>query len=416
MQRFLVIFSLVFAGEAMFSLPFHVPRFFRPTLLDVFDFSNTQLGDIFAAYGLVAMLAYFPGGAIADRFSPRVLLTTSLLATAAGGLLMARIPGAGVMTVLYGYWGLTTIFLFWAAMIRATREWGGTLSQGKAFGILDGGRGLVAAVSASAAVIFLSWLLPADISLVTEAERETGLRMVIYLYTGITAFAALLTWSCLPRSNPATATPGPSPLTGMGEVLRRPQAWAISGVVVCAYCTYKALDNYALYAVEVLGMNELEAADFTSKAAYLRIVGAVVAGIIADRFSPGRTILVCFTVLCLSYLFLSGSQPGQDALYLIIANLLVTFLFVYALRGLYFALLQETDTPGHLTGTTVGMVSVLGFASDLFFYPLAGRILDFSPGVAGHQNYFALLVGIAVLGLLVTLVLVRLIGTQRTGN
>lgn len=62
----------------IFSLPFHIPRFFRPTVLDVFGLSNTQLGDIFAVYGVVALAAYFPGGAIADRYSVRTLIALSL--------------------------------------------------------------------------------------------------------------------------------------------------------------------------------------------------------------------------------------------------------------------------------------------------------------------------------------------------
>ncbi|RLD31329.1 MAG: MFS transporter, partial [Bacteroidetes bacterium] len=77
-SRWFVIFSLVFAGEMIFSLPFHVARFFRPTLLDVFNLTNTELGDIIAVYGITAMLAYFPGGALADRFSARKLMTLSL--------------------------------------------------------------------------------------------------------------------------------------------------------------------------------------------------------------------------------------------------------------------------------------------------------------------------------------------------
>ena len=78
------MFTLVVAGEMIFGLPFNIPRYFRPTLLEAFDFTNTQLGDVFAAYGVMAMLAYFPGGVLADRFSTRVLMTTSLIATAAG--------------------------------------------------------------------------------------------------------------------------------------------------------------------------------------------------------------------------------------------------------------------------------------------------------------------------------------------
>ena len=142
----LYISTLVIAGEMVFSLPFHVTRFFRPTFLEVFDVSQTQLGDLFAVYGIAAMLSYFPGGPLADKFSARSLLSMSLFATAFGGLYLATFPGTVQLAVLYGFWGVTTIFLFWGALIRATREWGGHLAQGTAFGILDGGRGLVAAM------------------------------------------------------------------------------------------------------------------------------------------------------------------------------------------------------------------------------------------------------------------------------
>ena len=198
-HRFLVMFSLILAGEAIFSLPFHVARFFRATMLDVFAFSNANLGDVFAVYGITAMLAYFPGGAIADRFSARKLLAVSLIATAAGGLYMATIPGFLGMSCLFAYWGVTTILLFWAAMIRATREWGGEMAQGRAFGILDGGRGLVAAGLASIAVVIFSQLFVDGINTNDSGSRETALSSVIYFYTAITFLAALVTWLLVPE-------------------------------------------------------------------------------------------------------------------------------------------------------------------------------------------------------------------------
>jgi sugar phosphate permease len=181
MKRILHMLVLILAGEMIFSLPFHTARFFRPTLLDTFGFSNTELGDAFAVYGVTAMLSYFPGGALADRFTARKLMSLSLLATAAGGLYMATFPGFLPMTLLYGYWGITTIFLFWAAMIRATREWGGRESQGVAFGILDGGRGLVAAGFAMFAVFVLAVHLPAEVLQASAESRREGLRNVILL-------------------------------------------------------------------------------------------------------------------------------------------------------------------------------------------------------------------------------------------
>ena len=385
----------------IFSLPFHTARFFRPTLLEAFGFSNTQLGDIFAVYGITAMLAYFAGGIIADRFPARTLMTVSLLATAAGGLYMATFPGVFQMGLLYGFWGVTSILLFWAALISATREWGGQRSQGVAFGILDGGRGLVAAAFAVLAVAVLSSYMPADMALVSNIERREGFRSVILLYSGVTALTAILVWLVLPGSNGNADTHFHSPLSGVTQVLRRPLVWAKAGIIVCAYCGYKGLDNYSLYAVQVLGMDEVEAAGFTAYATYLRPVGAVVAGFIADRFSAAKSIFVTFLILCIAYAVVAASTLQFDGSGLIITNLLVSYFAVFALRGIYFALLEETQTPKYLTGTTVGLVSVIGYTPDVFFAPIAGRILDASPGAAGHQHYFIFLACIALTGMLV---------------
>ena len=174
-SKWISITCLICAGEMIFSLPFHITRYFRPTVLDVFDLSNTDLGDVFAVYGITAMLAYFPGGVIADRFSAKKLITISLFVTALGGLYMAQIPGYMGLTFLFGYFGITSILLLWAALIRATRDWGGHMAQGEAFGLLDGGRGLVAATAASLGVFFFSQLLPTDIDIISDLQRRHAL-------------------------------------------------------------------------------------------------------------------------------------------------------------------------------------------------------------------------------------------------
>ena len=273
MRRILFIAALVIAGEMVFGLPFHTARFFRPTLLEVFGFTNTQLGDLFAAYGVTAMLSYFPGGALADRYSARRLLTLSLFATAAGGLYMATIPGAMQMAMLYGFWGMTTIFLFWGALIRATRDWGGQAAQGTAFGILESGRGLTAAVVAVVAVALFASFMPEDVLSATDAERRAGLRAIILLYSAAAVGAGILVWYVIPESNNNTQEKRSS-FSGMAEVVRRPIIWAQAAIIVCAYTMYRGVDNYSLYAVQVLGMDELRAAGFAATAAYVRPVGA----------------------------------------------------------------------------------------------------------------------------------------------
>jgi nitrate/nitrite transporter NarK len=409
-----VIFSLIFAGEMIFSLPFHVARFFRPTLLDVFNLTNTELGDIIAVYGIMAMLAYFPGGALADRFSARKLMTFSLLATGLGGFYFAQIPGQSGLFFLFGYWGITTIFLFWAAMIKATRDWGGQLSQGKAFGLLDGGRGLVAAGAATLAVLILSTFMSETVDSTSDSERQEALKTVIYFYTFMTIVAAVFSWAFIAEQQKDKLSSNPkNTWHGVKTVMRKKVVWLQAVIVVCAYSAYKSLDYYSLYATDVLGMNEVDAAWFISNASYLRAVSAIAAGFIVDRFSSSKVIAWLFGGLVFSYLLLSFIQPNENIPYFIIANIIITFIAVFALRGVYFALLEETKISGMLTGTAVGLISVIGYTPDAFFNSLAGRILDASPGLQGHQHFYMLLTVFSIVGLLATFGLAYTIKHQK---
>ncbi|HCU88922.1 MAG TPA: MFS transporter [Gammaproteobacteria bacterium] len=408
-QRYLLIFSLVLVGEAIFSLPFHVARFFRPSFLEVFNFSNADLGDVFAVYGVTAMLAYFPGGMLADRFSARKLLTFSLIATAAGGLYMASIPGILGMSVLFAYWGVTSILLLWAALIRTTREWGGSLSQGRAFGILDGGRGLLAAGLASIAVVLFSAALGVESTVGNHENQINALVTVIYFYTATTFIAGIIAWFFIPNSQSVGKS---DPSTNVVAVLRQPIVWAQALIVVCAYCGYKGLDNYALYAVDVLGMSEVDAAAFTAASAYLRPIAAIAAGFAADRYRASTLIAFLFLILIASYGFLGLESPESKGTKILFANIFLTFAGVYGFRGVYFALLQETQVPSRVTGTAVGLISLIGFTPDVFFAAVGGRLLDNAPGLVGHQHYFLLLSSIMAVGVFATATLIHLVKRQ----
>lgn len=398
--------ALVVAGEMIFSLPFHLPRYFRPSVLATFGLSNAQLGDVFALYGVTAMLAYFPGGALADRFPARGLMCASLLATAAGGLYLLTLPGTLGLTLLYGYWGVTTILLFWAALIRATRNWGGQLAQGRAFGILDGGRGLVAATVATVAVACFSLLAGHDVQVLGATERRAALRAVILLYTGATVIAAALVWRWVPADMDRESTRRRFDVGELVAVLRLRVVWLQAVIVVCAYCGYKGLDNYGLYAHQVLGFSEISAAGISASGAYIRPLAAVLAGLSADRLGVARSIVGLFGLLILVYSALGLLAATAATQIIIYGNLALSFAAVFALRGVYFALLEATAVPARLTGAAVGLVSLVGYTPDIFFAAVAGRLLDAAPGAAGHQHYFILLAVLAIIGLAAAALLV----------
>ena len=396
----------------IYGLPFHTQRYFRATMLEAFDITNTQLGDMFAVYGLTAMFSYFFGGPFADKYSARSLMAVSLVLTAGGGVYMATFPGVWGLSALCGFWGVTTTFLFWAALIKATRDWGGTTSQGVAFGILDGGRGLAAAVFAAFAVGILAFYLPTETELVTDVDRRAGLRSIILYYSLITFLTAGVIWYLVPHDKSAV-TANRNPFAGVSEVIRRPLIWAQAGIIICAYCGYKGLDNYALYAVQVLRTSEIDAATLATYGAFVRPVACVVAGLFADRIDSARTIAVLFIMLMASYGMLAIATPDTSSLGIIYGNLFVTFFAVFGLRGIYYALLEETNTPKHLTGRSIAVIAFVGYTPEAFFAPIAGRILDANPGVQGHLNLFAVLAAISVAGLLVTVLLIWLKKRQR---
>jgi sugar phosphate permease len=409
LERVAFMAALIVAGEAVFSLPFHVARFFRPTVLSVLELSNTELGSAQAVYGVVAMLAYFPGGLLADRFPARRLLASSLFATAGGGLYFATFPSGSGLAWLFGFWGVTTIFLFWAALIRATREWGGHHEQGLAYGILDGGRGLFAASFAAAAVGVFEHLMPGDPTRAAPEERAEALRGVIYLYTAVTAVAGALCLRFVMEREPSVAQREPF-LTHLRGVLRMPCVWLQALIVVCAYVGYKGIDNYSLYAVQAYEMNEVDGAKVSTLSAWIRPFAAVVAGWFGDRVSASLVSILLFALLLGSYAWLALEVPRSATVWVLYLNVVLTCIAVFGLRGVYFALFQEARVPMAATGTAVGLVSLIGYTPDIFVHLVGGWLLDRSPGIEGHQQFFAFLAASAAAGLVASIVFRALAG------
>ena len=405
------MFTLVFAGEAIFGLPFHVSRYFRPTYVEVFEITQTQLGVFGSIYGFVAMFSYLLGGGLADRFSPRGLLVFSLLATGISGLYMATIPSFAAMCLLFGFWGVSTILPFWSALIRATREWGGREQQGVAFGLLDGGRGLLAALLAMLALFLFAQLLPDGGVSATPEQRKAALQSTIFVYTSACFVAAAIVWLFIPATAPGKHASSLRTLRSgyLAEVLKMPAVWLQAVVIIAAYCTFKGIDYYSQYASDVWGWSDVRSAGLSAFSSWMRPIAAIGAGILADRLSSSRVVIGCFVLTGAAYISFIFTTPAEVTIWLLWANVLISCLGLFALRGIYFALLEESQVPRHITGTAVGVISFIGYTPEIFMPLLGGWLIDhWSGGVTGYSVLFSFLGLMSIVGICATVTLRRL--------
>ena len=407
---FLSITLLILSGELVFLLPYVLARVFRPTFLEVFDLSNFQLGSLFSVYGIVALLSYVYGGVISDKFQPKILIAASMFFTALGGLVLISYPSYFILSLLYGYWGFTTVFLFWGAMIKATRVWGGTNNQGLAFAFLDGGRGLVAASMGTLGVLIFSTFLTNDIESASLMERKEAFKYVI-LFSSFTVFLTGVFVLLLMKTNPQNESKNVSALdslTNIKTVLKIQSVWLIMIIIISAYIGYKVTDIYSLYASEVMLFNDVEAAKIGSLQLYLRPLVCVIIALIADKTSYINLITTGFIIMLIGSVIFASGIVESNMNFIFYLSLIVVATGTYAIRALYFSIMQEGRIPLILTGTAVGLISVVGYTPDIFATPMIGYLLDTYPGILGHQYVFSVLVIFSLLGLLASIKFSRL--------
>ncbi len=403
---------LILSGEAIFILPFVLPRVFRPTVLEVFELTNLQLGLCFSVYGVVAMVSYVFGGPLADRYPPRKLIAIALWMTAAGGFLYAQYPVFWVLQILYGYWGFTTIFLFWAPMIKATRIWGGDHSQGKAFGFLDGGRGLTGALFGLLGVFIFSFFLREEADVASFEDRKIAFTYIIHTASAIIIVVGILVWLFMRTGeNEHNVVLGQISWPEIREVLKLPSVWLLMVIISCGYMGYKITDIISQYAEEVMLYNQVDSAKVGTLQQFLRPTAGIIFGLIADRLKITWLLFLSFVLMLFGgLLFASGViEPNTTMLFFI--SVLVVAVGVYACRALYFGVMRVGRIPIALTGTAVGLISLIGYTPDVFAGPAYGYLLDAHPREEiGHQHVFWMLCGFALIGAMASYVYHRRYG------
>jgi MFS family permease len=391
--RHLQLLLLVAAAGAIYPM-LYLRQVYQPTMLTFFRIDDVQLGYLYSTLGTIFLFSYLPSGWLADRIGPRYLIAFSLLATGALGVLYALAPPFPALLAIFGGWGLTTGLTFWAAVIKRVNLLADEREQGRFFGILDGGRGLVEALLATIAISIFAYVAQ------TRGDEAAGFRAVVHLYAGICVALGVLV-GCV-RDAPRAASAAPARRGALWADLRmllgNPALWLVVAIVFCGYQVFWATYSFAAYLHEGgFGLSATAAGAITTLKLWMRPIGGIGGGYLGDRLSKAG---VLGGALVLAALAVAGLAvvPAHSPQALLVALVLFIGVLAYAVRGLYWSLLDACRVPPHCSGLAIGLISVLGYSPDVFLPLINGFVTQRFPGAPGYQLYFGYIAVIALAG------------------
>lgn len=394
LQRYVQLAVLVIVGGAIYPL-IYLRQNFEITILDSFGMTASQLGQCYAMLGVLFVVTYIPSGWLADRVAPRLLMSFSLALAGVLGIWFSTMPNFETVRIIFAGWGIATGLTFWSALIKATAVLAKPSEQGRFFGILDGGRGLVEALLATVAVgMFAYWLESLG------QDPAIALRKVIWFYVAFMLVMSPIVLFIV-EDNRRNHDDGEAPsaassnfLDDLKTIATRPEIWLAAVCILTGYQLFWATYSFSAYMQIHYGLSAVAVGSITVAKLWMRPIGAAAAGFAGDFLDRERVLGI---LLLLGSVVLAGLVvlPTTAGTILLLTLVLIIGILTYAVRGIYWATLESCKVPNRIKGLAIGTISLLGYSPDIYLPLINGVLLEKFPGKLGYSIYFS---GIAIAG------------------
>ncbi|MBX2847074.1 MAG: MFS transporter [Acidiferrobacterales bacterium] len=396
-QRYFKLAVLVIVAGNIYPL-IYLRQNFEVSLLEAFNISTQQLGDYYATLGAIYMLTYLPSGWLADRIAPRVLMSFSMLFAGLLGVWFATLPSHDSLTFIFAGWGITAGLTFWAALIKATTLLAKPDEQGRFFGILDGGRGLVEAALATIAVAIFAYY-----SQSLNQDTPQALQKVIWLYVGMMLALAPITYFAIGKEDDHGETKmqvqSENLLKDLKTIGSKPELWLCAFCILAGYQLFWATYSFSAYLQNHFGLTAVAVGSITVAKLWMRPIGAAAAGFAGDFLNT--EIVLCLLLIASSVALASlAFLPTSSGVAVLLGMVLLIGLLTYAVRGIFWATLESCDVPNSIKGLAIGVISLIGYSPDFYLPKLSGYLLTAYDEKTGYIIYFCLIAGVGVLGAL----------------
>lgn len=401
-----VILLIMALGVCAAYLPPYLRWTFYDSLFEAVNLSPTQFAATLSVYGVTSLIFYAPGGYLADKFSPRKLLAFAFASTGLLTFWYATFPGFVAQMFIFAAWGVIATGFFWSAMLKVTNSLGSGDEQGRMFGLMEGARGIINCLLSFLALYFYAKL----------GESVVGVAGVLIGLGVLCILSAVLAWIVVPdKVHVARKEEDKIHIKDIGKVLKLPAVWILSLVVLSCYSVYLGNTYLTPYMTEVLGVSATAAGILAVVRNYfVMFIAGPTGGIIADKTGSITRVIICCYILMVAALVGFVIVPASPSMAVFAIVLILLFCIgIFAMRGIYFAPLDEIRVPKHLVGTAIGVVSMIGFAPDVYMNAIAGALIEAYPGVEGYRYIFIVMLAFAVIGLLSSIILSRIVKRSR---
>lgn len=404
-ERYLKLALLVIVAGNIYPL-IYLRQNFEISILESFGITAEQLGQNYAMLGVIYTITYIPSGWLADRVSPRILMSLSLLTTGLLGIWFSTFPSFAATQIIFVGWGIAAGLTFWSALIKATALLAKQDEQGRFFGILEGGRGLVEAILATIAVGLFAYFLGTG----ENQDTAQALKKVIWLYVACMLVLAPISFFILADQQQSETTPELDPKEGTWKdfktLLATPGMWLCSVCILAGYQLYWATYSFSAYLQNNFGLTAVAVGTITAANLWMRPIGAAVAGFVGDRLNLEKTLgyllLACSSALtCLAFI------PNGTGILVVFGVVLLTGLFSFGIRGLYWATLEHSGVSTKTMGLAIGFISLIGYAPHIYLPILNSYLISNFPDRLGYALYFSSISAMGVLGAFAAFKLIR---------
>lgn len=395
-------FALIILAAGVIYPVIYLRTNYQVTLLEVFNLSQVQLNNFYSMLGLAYVIGYIPSGLLADKVPAKWLIAVSLLGVSLCGFWFAQVPGAGAVNAIFFMWGIFSVFTFWSSHMKIVKMLSKSNEEGRFFGILDGGRGVVEALMASIGLAIFATILGSSEAL---PDKKSAMVAVIYLYSAIVFVAAILILIFVDSDKKLATMSGSTGervesekfhIKDVGILLKNKFIYLMGGIIFMGYAVFWTVYYIGGFLQTNKMMDAVTVASITVIVLWMRPVGGLLGGILADKIGRPKT---NGGALAGAALFLTAAALLPLAGMGINASVVILGIFLYAIRGTYWSFLGMSKIPSAMMGTAIGLISFIGYLPDIILPQMNSFLWKTFGDQGGYVSYFIVSAVFGILGI-----------------